>query len=94
MTLLRRPSGFLPLAISALTLALIVGHVATNGAARQADEGAAAHVFQLLMPIQALVIVFFACAWLPKRPRAALMVLALQCAGAGSVLATVYLLRL
>jgi len=41
-TVLKRPSAFLPLAMSVAALALVLGHVAMvgAGAARQADEGA------------------------------------------------------
>jgi hypothetical protein len=83
--ILKRPSAFLPLAMSLTALAVVLGHVAMYGAAREADEGAAAHIWQLLMAGQMPVLAFFAIKWLPKAPRPTLYVLGLQ---AGAVLAS------
>ena len=81
----RKPSAFLPLAMSLTALAVVLGHIVIYGVAREADEGAAAHIWQLLMAGQVPVVAFFAVKWLPRAPRAALAVLALQ---AGAVLAS------
>jgi hypothetical protein len=75
---LRVPSGWLPLVMSFLALALVVGHVLFAGGAREPDEGTAAHLWQLLMVGQVPVIAWFAFRWLPKTPRQAIAVLALQ----------------
>ena len=64
--------------MSATALATVVVHVAMFGTARQADEGTAAHLWQLLMAAQLPVIAFFLIKWLPAEPRRALLVLALQ----------------
>ena len=85
--LLRRPSALLPLALSATALATVVVHVVMVGTARQADEGTAAHVWQLLMAGQLPVIAFFAVKWLPTEPRRAMLVLVLQ---AGAALAAMF----
>ena len=87
LTLLRKPSAFVPLLMSAAALALIIGYVMTgphaptlvieNGVTRE-DEGAAAHVWQLLMGLQFPVILYFAVKWLPRDPKAALTVLGMQ----------------
>jgi hypothetical protein len=69
--------------MSLTALAVVLGHIAIYGAAREADEGAAAHIWQLLMAGQLPVVAFFAIKWLPRAPKAALGVLALQ---AGAVL--------
>ena len=74
----RRPSAFVPIAMSLAAMGLIVGYVAMFGTARQADEGTAAHLWQLLMAGQLPVIAFFATKWLPVHPRQALLVLGLQ----------------
>ena len=81
---MRRPSAFLPVAMSLAALATVLAHVVVFGTAHQADEGAAAHVFQLLMIAQVPIVAFFAFKWLPLAQRQALQVLALQ-AGAGLV---------
>jgi hypothetical protein len=64
------------------------------GVAREADEGTAAHVFQLLMIAQVPIVAFFAIKWLPRAPRQALQVLALQAGAVLAALAPVFLLNL
>jgi hypothetical protein len=76
--LLKRPSAVIPLAMSVAALALVIGYAVMFGTARQADEGTAAHLWQLLMVGQLPVIAFFAIKWLPTEPREVLLVLALQ----------------
>jgi len=78
--LIRRPSAFLPVAMSTAALALLVGYILMFGTARQQDEGTAAHLWQLLMAGQVPVIGYFAIRWLPVEPRKALPILALQIA--------------
>jgi hypothetical protein len=85
----RHPSAFLPLLMSLAGLALVLGHVAVSGGGREADEGTAARLWWLLMAAQLPVVAFFAIAWLPKAPRQALSVLALQVAAVLANLATV-----
>ncbi len=81
-SLLKRPSAIIPLTMSAAALAVIIGYVVMFGTARQADEGTAAHLWQLLMAGQVPVIAFFAIKWLSIDPRRALPVLAVQVAAA------------
>jgi len=78
LVLLRRPSAFLPILMSLAALSAVLTHIALVGTAREADEGTAAHVFQLLMALQVPVVAFFAVNWLPLDPRHALLVLALR----------------
>lgn len=80
----------LPVAISDFFIVLALRHVAIYGPGVEADEGTEAHLFQLLMPVQAVVVAYFKYAWLPKSPRLALGVLALQLAAAAAVIALVY----
>jgi hypothetical protein len=82
LSLLRRPTGFIPITMSLTALAIVIGYAAMFGVARQADEGAAAHLWQLLMAGQLPVIAFFAIKWLPKAPKECALVLVLQCAAA------------
>jgi len=93
-TLMKQPSAFLPVAMSFVALATVVVHVAMFGAAREADEGAAAHIFQLLIAGQVPIVAFFAIKWLPRTPREALYVLALQAAAGLAALAPVFILDL
>ena len=79
----RHPSALIPIAMSLTALALVLGHIAIYGPAREADEGAVAHLWQILMAAQLPVLLFFAVKWLRLAPKQALGVLALQ---AGAVL--------
>ena len=93
-TLIKRPSAFLPVIMSVAALAIVLGHVAMFGTAREADEGSAAHLFQLLIAAQVPIVAFFAIRWLPESPRRAVQILALQLLAALAALAPVYLLNL
>lgn len=86
-SLLKRPSALIPVTMSVAALATVVGYAAMFGTARQADEGTAAHIWQLLMAGQVPVVAFFAIRWLPAEPRQALLVLALQ---VGAALAAMF----
>ena len=89
----KKPSAFLPVAMSLAALAIVLVHVIMSGTARQADECTAAHLWQLLMAAQIPIIAFFAIRWLPQSPRSVLPVLALQAVAALAALAPVYLLN-
>lgn len=82
MNMLKKPSAYLPIAMSLASLALVLGHYAMYGIVHEVDEGTPAHLFQLLMAGQVPIIAFFAIKWLPQAPKQALLVLTLQaCAG-------------
>lgn len=77
-SLFKQPSAWIPLAMSLVALAIILGYVAMFGIVQNEDEGAPARIFQLLMLAQLPIAGYFAVKWLPKRPKQSLMVLALQ----------------
>ena len=89
-TIIRMPSAFLPVAMSLTALAVVVVHIAISGVARQADEGTAAHLWQLLMAGQLPVLAFFAIKWLRRAPRPSLYVVALQVGAALASMAPVF----
>ncbi len=91
--LIKSPSAFLPLVMSLAALLTVAVHVALFGVARQADEGTAAHIWQLLMAAQLPIIAFFVVKWLPRQPLRTLAVVALQGAAILAALAPVYLLK-
>ncbi len=93
-TMMKEPSAFLPVAMSLAALATVLVHVAMFGAVREADEGTAAHIWQLLMIAQVPIIAFFAIKRLPRTPRQALQILALQAGAALAALAPVFFLNL
>lgn len=89
---LNKPSAFLPLAMSLVALAMVLGHAAIFGVVHEADEGTAAHIFQLLMVAQVPIVAFFAIKWLPRAPRQTLLVLALQSGAALAAIVAVFFL--
>ncbi|HKV95975.1 MAG TPA: hypothetical protein VJR90_00605 [Gammaproteobacteria bacterium] len=89
-----KPSALIPLAMSLAALAVVLVHIVMFGTAREADEGTAAHLWQILMVAQLPVIAFFAIKWLPRVPKQAIGVLALQTAVLFAALAPVFLLGL
>lgn len=93
-TMLKKPSAFLPVAMSLAALATVLSRVVVFGVVRESDEGTAAHIFQLLMIAEAPIVAFFAIKWLPRIPRQALQVLAVQLGAALAALAPVFLLNL
>ena len=91
----RKPSAFLPMVMSAAALALLLGSIiARPGAVRDSDEGAIAHIWQLLMAGQLPLLAYFVFRWLPRVPRQALCVLMLQIGAALAAMAPVYFLGL
>jgi len=97
--IVKKPSAFVPLAMSLTALAMLACvltyEVAQHGSVvREADEGAVAHLWQILMAGQMPVIVFFAVKWLPQTPRQTLYVLGLQVGAALAAMAPVFYFNL
>jgi len=91
---IRQPSAFLPVAMSLVALALVLGHVALFGVVHEADEGTAAHLWQILMAAQLPIMAFFALKYVPQKPKQALLILALQMVAALTACAPVFFLKL
>ena len=91
---MKHPSAYIPMAMSLTALALVLGSVARFGAVREPDEGAIAHIWQILMALQVPVIVFFAVKWVRRAPRQTLPILVLQAGAALVSLCTVFFLGL
>ena len=91
---MKQPSALLPIAMSLAALVLVLSHIAIFGVVHEADEGTAAHVFQLLMAAQVPLVAYFALKWLPRAPGPALRVLALQAGAALAAFAPVYWFKL
>ena len=86
----KQPSAIIPIVMSAAAIATVLVHLLIFGAAPQADEGASAHLWQLLMAGQAPVIIFYSIKWLPQTPRTALAVVAVQIGAALAAAGPVY----
>ena len=93
LAMLKHPTAFLPVAMSLCALATVLVFIALHGTAPQADEGAAAHIWQLLMAAQAPIVLFFAIKWVPQSPRQAVPILALQAGAALAAMLPVFLLH-
>ena len=93
-TMIKQPSALVPLLMSFVALGIVLGYVAVFGVVHEPDEGTPAHLFQLLMAGQLPIVAFFAIKWLPRTPRQALQILALQSAAGLAALAPVFFLDL
>ena len=60
----------------------------------EADEGTAAHLWQILMAAQLPIMAFFALKYVPQKPKQALLILALQMVAALTACAPVFFLKL
>lgn len=97
--LMRRPSAFIPVAmslvaLSTLLISLGIGLAHGGHIVRDPDEGSVAHIWQLLMTVQMPIVLFFAIKWLGRAPGQSLRVLALQAGAWLASCAPVYFLHL
>ena len=95
--LLKKPSAWVPIALSLGMLAFILTLIAMFGIPTpdpNADEGVAAHLFQIWLVLEVLTVSFFAVTWLPQRPKEALFILAVQIIAVLAACAPVFLLKL
>ena len=95
VSLSKHMTAFIPIAMSLTALTLVLCDIEIYGVSSSpSDEGAIAHLWQLLMAGQLPIVAWFAIKWLPRAPRQSLGVLALQ-AGAGlASMAPVFFLHL
>lgn len=91
---IKQPSAFVPLLMSLVACAIVLGHVAIFGVVHEPDEGTPAHIFQLLLVAQLPIVAFFAMKWLPRAPREAVLILALQAVAGLAALAPVFYFEL
>lgn len=94
IALARRPSGFVPVLMSLTAFAVVIASIGATGPVREPDEGAAAHIFQLLIVGELPLLAFFVVRWLRRDFRAALTILAIQAAAIGLALFPVWYFRL
>ena len=87
---IKQPSAIIPVGMSVAALATVVVHISVFGTAPQADEGTAAHIWQFLMAGQIPLIVYYSINWLPRIPKTALSVLAVQLGAALAAAAPIY----
>jgi hypothetical protein len=79
--------------MSGAALTVVLLRLALFGAAPEPDEGAAAHLWQILMTCQAPIILFFAIRWLRSDPRGTMSVLGFQLLAIAVAMAPIYFLK-
>src|SRR3954447_6114287 len=90
-----RMSALLPIGMSLSAIGVLVAALLYGwGVSTTGDEGAAAHLWQLLMAGQIPVIAYFALRYLSQAPREGSIVLAAQLAAGVAAAAPVFLLHL
>ncbi len=96
-TAIVRPSGFLPLVMSAAALYVVLRHLLGFGASEvhsgRPDEGPEAHIWQIMMAGQLPIILYFAIRWLRSDPLGTLSVLGIQVLAIVAAAAPVFLLH-
>lgn len=90
----KRPSAWIPIAIPVVFFVYLIVYIAIFGIVREKDEGTAAHLFQLWLVLELLMIAFFAFKWLPRAPKQATIILLLQIATAFLPISIVFGLNL
>ncbi|MDO8521419.1 MAG: hypothetical protein Q7S52_04850 [bacterium] len=97
ISILKKPSAWIPIALSLAMLAFLVTLLSMHGiptSDENKDEGVAAHLFQLWLVLEAVMIPYFAVRWLAQAPKDASLVLALQIALVLLAAAPVFYLQL
>lgn len=93
-SLFKKPSAWIPIALSLTALTMMLITIALSGpSVHQKDEGIGAHLFQIWLVLEALMITFFAITWLPQKPMQALAVLTIQIIAVLAVCAPIFILE-
>ncbi len=88
----KKPSALLPVVMSLVAIVLVGIQLATHGFKPEVDEGALAHLWQLLIAAQLPLIGFFAYRWLRQAPRQALTILGVQVLALVTALLPIFIL--
>ena len=87
---LRSIDEWIPVAMSLAALIVVASHLCLAGSRPEADEGTAAHLFQLCIAGQLPLILIALFRGFPRWPRRAAAVLGVQLLAMGVALAPVY----
>lgn len=90
----RKPSALVPIAMSLCALATVLMAIAVGPAKREQDEGAAAHIFQILIAGQLPFVAWFAVHWLKRDLKAGIAIVGLQILAIAAALFPVWYLGL
>ena len=79
LSLIKKPSAWIPIALSVAILLMELGAIVVFGTpSPKSDEGVLAHLFQIWLVLEALLISFFVTAWVVRSPVPAVRILLLQ----------------
>ena len=92
--LFKKPSAWIPIAIPLIFFAYLIIRITLFGIIREEDEGTGAHLFQLWLVLEPFMIGFFAVKYVPRAPKQALLILALQIGAALLPMSVVFSLGL
>jgi peptidoglycan/LPS O-acetylase OafA/YrhL len=94
--LLKKPSAWIPIVLSAAALLLVIGALVFHDIPQtpSEDEGILAHVWQLLIGTQALFVFYFALRYLPTNSKQAVPILIVQIIVALAACVPVFLFHL
>ena len=93
-SVIKKPSAWVPIVMSLATIVVLIVSFAMHGLVHQADEGVAAHLFQILMFGQVPIVAFFVLKWLPSNPKQTILILSLQILLALLAMAPVFYFKL
>jgi hypothetical protein len=71
--MIKRPLAWIPVAMSLAILAMVLTTIGISGAVRQEDEGTKAHIFQIWLVLEVVLVTVFVVEWVPRRPKQALV---------------------
>lgn len=77
-SLIKNPSAWIPIAMPLAILAMLLYYLTRFGVVHEADEGTAAHLFQIWLVLEVFFVAFFAIKWLPKFQKQTFIILAIQ----------------
>jgi len=75
---LKKPSAWIPIVIPLAFFVYIVIVISLYGIVHEEDEGTGAHLFQLWLVLEPLMLGYFALKYFQTAPRQTLVILALQ----------------
>ena len=93
-SIIKKPSAWIPIVIPLTFFSYLIIYITIFGIFREQDEGIGAHLFQLWLVLEPLMVGFFAVKWLPRAPKQALFILALQIVVALLPISVVFSLKL
>lgn len=94
VSIIKRPSAWIPIVIPLIFFEYLIIYITIFGIVREEDEGTAAHLFQLWLVLEPLMVGFFAVKWLQRARKEALIILALQIIAALLPISVVFYLKL